>query len=170
MMDRLRNIVKDTVELNLKSCSTLLELSKGYVKALDGIIRTSGRAAENAAQGAPSSEPPRAPLLLAGEAGEDASGAFIINNPSASNLNLTFAVQGQLGADDVKVVPPSLALNAGEEAVVRVKVRLTKALDENRDYVGVVFVPALSSRVIDFVVRRLPSQAQSPRSKAAGKN
>jgi hypothetical protein len=155
MASRLGSIIADAVELQVRSVSALLDLSKGYVKALDGIIRTSGKTDGNAP--ARAAEQQRVPLLLAGEAGETAGGAFIINNPSANNLSLTFAVQGELSGDDVKVTPASLTLSAGEEAVIRVAVKLTATLVENRDYRGLVAVPGLSSQVLDFVVRRLPS-------------
>jgi hypothetical protein len=62
-----------------------------------------------------------------------------------------------LSGDDVKVTPASLTLSAGEEAVIRIAVKLTAALVENKDYRGLVAVPGLSSQVLDFVVRRLPS-------------
>jgi hypothetical protein len=178
-MERLRSIVKDTVELNLRSVSTLLTLSKDYVKALDGIIRTSGAQPEGTvpaeqpgAEPAPnaSPEPRREPLLLAGEPGEQVAGAFVINNPSADNLNLTFAVQGQIAADDVTLIPQSVSLKGGEEAVVRIKVRLTPAFEANHDYVGMVVIPGMSRQVVDFVVRCLPvapARAKASRSKAA---
>jgi hypothetical protein len=155
MASRLGSIIADAVELQVRSVSALLDLSKGYVKALDGIIRTSGKTDGNAPARAAGQQ--RVPLLLAGEAGETAGGAFIINNPSANNLSLTFAVQGELSGDDVKVMPASLTLSAGEEAVIRVAVKLTATFVENRDYRGLVAVPGLSSQVLDFVLRRLPS-------------
>jgi len=164
MMNRLRSIVTDTVELNLRSAATLLDLSKGYVKALDGIIRGSGRTDDDAP--ARAAGQPRAPLLLAGEAGETASGAFVLNNPSANNLSLTFAVQGELSGDDVRIVPPSLTLNAGEEAVIRIAVALTAKLDEGRDYRGMVAVPGLANHILDFIVRRLPATAQAGKGSA----
>jgi hypothetical protein len=181
MMERLRSIVKDTVELNLRSLSTLFTLSKEYVRALDGIVRTGGGqtdatapapAQEPTAPSAPntSPEPRRPPILLVGELAEQVSGAFLINNPSADNLNLTFAVQGQIAPDDVALVPSSVSLKAGEEAVVRIKVKLTPAFQANRDYVGMVVIPGMSRQVVDFVVRCLPAapgRAKASRSKAA---
>jgi hypothetical protein len=155
MAGRLVSILTDAVELHLKSISALLDLSKGYVKALDGIIRTSGKADDTAPSGPV--EQSRVPLLLVGETGETVGGAFIINNPSANNLSLTFAVQGELSGDEVRVAPPSLTLAAGAEAVIRIAAKLTAKLEENRDYRGVVAVPGLSNQIVDFVVRRLPS-------------
>ncbi|MEA2876666.1 MAG: hypothetical protein QOF14_1862 [Hyphomicrobiales bacterium] len=153
--ERVGAVIKDLVELHLKTWSTVFDLSKGYVRAVDGIVRQSGRAAEDAASsGGPGQR--RAPLLIAGVAGEEPSAAFVINNPSANEVAFTFAVQVQPGAEDVQVVPPSLALKANEEAVVRIKAKVTTSLEENRDYPGLVHVPGLSSQVIDFIVRRLP--------------
>jgi hypothetical protein len=183
-MNRLSDIVKGTVELNLRSVSTLLTLSKDYVKALDGIVRTSAAApadapaAEAAAvQPQPVAEPTaaapearRPPLLLAGEPGEQVSGAFIINNPSADDLNLAFAVQGQIAPKDVAIIPSSVGLKAGEETVVRVKIKLTSAFEPNRQYVGMVVIPGMARPVLDFVVLCLPaapSRAKASRAKAS---
>jgi hypothetical protein len=154
MTGRLGSVLTDIIELQLRSASALLDLSKGYVKALDGIIRTSGKKGE--ATSASAAEQPRVPLLLAGEAGETVRGAFIINNPSANDLSLALVVQGELSHEDVNVAPASLTLSAGEEAVVQVIAKLTAKLEENRDYRGVVAIPGLSNQVLDFVVRRLP--------------
>ena len=45
MASRLGSIIADAVELQVRSVSALLDLSKGYVKALDGIMdqRQDGR-------------------------------------------------------------------------------------------------------------------------------
>lgn len=159
MTSRFGSTLTSFVELQLKSVSALLELSKGYVKALDGIIRTSGKADDDAP--AKPAEPLRAPLLLAGEAGETVGGAFIINNPSANDLSLAFVVQAELSPDDVTVTPATLTLSAGGEAVIRVAAKLNARLEENRDYRGVIAVPGVSSQVLNFVARRLPPSGQS---------
>lgn len=169
MASRISSILADAVQLQINSVSALLDLSKGYVKAVGGIISNSGMT-DGSAPASPA-EQQRAPLLLAGEAGETAGGAFIINNPSANSLSLTFAVQGELSGDDVNVVPASLTLGAGEEAVIRIAVKLTAALVENRDYRGLVAVPGLSSQILAFAVRRLPSEkAGNSASKSSSSN
>src|SRR5206468_1894978 len=97
-------------------------------------------------------KPQRSPLLLVGEADQEASGAFVISNPSSNDLNLTLAVQSQLPLDHVKLMPKSLILRPGEEAIVRIKVMLDRSQVENRDYIGIVFIPGSPNRLIDFVV------------------
>src|SRR4051794_23098591 len=124
-MDRLGAVIKNLVELHLKTWSTVFDLSKGYVRAVDGIVRSSGKTQEG------DGTPRRPPLLIAGVAGEEPSAAFVINNPSANEVAFTFAVQGQLGADDVQILPSSLVLKPNEEATVRIKAKVTDTLEEN---------------------------------------
>lgn len=92
--------------------------------------------------------------------GEVAGGAFIVNNPSPTDLSLSFAVQGELPPDAVQLVPPSVSVKAGESAVIQIKVPISENLEEGRDYVGMVCVPGLSNQVVDLVVRRLPGSAE----------
>src|SRR5438270_13368306 len=110
MLSRLRRIARDTAELHLRSGSTFLGLYKEYLSALNEIVRAPEKTAERQ----------RSPLLLAGEAEQEASGAFVISNPSSNDLNVTLAVQSQLLPDAVTLMPKSLILKPAEEAIVRI--------------------------------------------------
>jgi hypothetical protein len=158
-MSRLRSIIADAVELNLRSMSALLSLSKDYVKAIDGIIRTSGKTSKGELGESAAGNAQRAPLLLAGETGQTASGAFIITNPSATDLVVAFAVQGEM-PDEVRVAPNGLVLPAAGEAVIRIMVPITSSFEENRDYRGIVTAPGLASQVATFIVRRLSGSGE----------
>jgi hypothetical protein len=158
-MTRVREIIKDTVELNLKSLSALLTLSKDYLRAVDGILRISGQ--PDSGNGGAAAEPRRAPILLVGAAGEEASGAFVLSNSAQQELGVDFAVRDQLGPGAMKLLPPSVSLAPGASAVIRLKVTIDPALEEGRDYAGLIFVPGFSNQVVDFVVRRLPHSSES---------
>ncbi|HML14664.1 MAG TPA: hypothetical protein VK456_15260 [Xanthobacteraceae bacterium] len=161
-MSRVVQIVRDVTKLNVESCSALLNLLTTYVKAVDGIIRSSVSDQPDASRqpNKTGSEPRRSPVLFAGPMGEVAGGAFIVNNPSPTDLSLSFAVQGELPPDAVQLVPPSVSVKAGESAVIQIKVPISENLEEGRDYVGMVCVPGLSNQVVDLVVRRLPGSAE----------
>ncbi len=159
-MSRLSKVVTDIVKLNVESSSAVLSLLTNYVKAVDGIIRSSGEMDAGDAPNKPASETSRPPVLLVGTAGEVAGGAFILNNTSQNDLSVTFAVQGEL-AETVQLTPTSVTLRAGESTAIRVSVPITEKFAEGRDYFGMVFVPGLSNQVVDLVVRRLPAARAS---------
>jgi hypothetical protein len=133
------------------------------VKAFEGAVREGTAAAPvppeaDAAPAAPDGQPAsrRMPILLAGELGEEASGAFALANSSDRELSVNLVVQGQFDASDVQIVPSTLSLPPGGNATIRLKLKVTSALEEGQDYFGAVLAPGLSSQAIEFVVRRLP--------------
>jgi hypothetical protein len=178
MKDKILDVLKGAVEVNLRYSSIALNLSKEYIKEFDRAVRD-GAAAKPDAKPEPAAEqqstPPtpaparRQPILLVGELDEEATGAFVLNNSSASDLNVNLMVQGELDPGQVQLVPASFVLPAGSNAVVRVKVMLSATLEEGRDYSGAVFAPGLSAQAIEFVVRRLPGAAAKPAKAKKGK-
>jgi hypothetical protein len=168
MTDRLVNAVKGVVAVNLRYTSLLLNLTKDYVKAFEGAVRDGTAAPPESPDAgtapatpatAPEGQPAaarRTPILLAGELGEEASGAFALTNSSDRELNVNLVVQGQFDASDMQIVPAALSLPPGGNATIRLKLKVTSALEEGRDYFGAVLAPGLSSQAIEFVVRRLP--------------
>jgi len=172
-MNRIGNIIQDAIEFNVRSCSASINLFKDYVQGMVNIIRSGGTTDEDLREPEPmgprveprQKAPPRPPLMLAAELGEDAGAAFILNNPTASTLDLVLSVHGDLGPQDVQLLPAALTLRAGEQALIRLKVTITQKFTEDRDYLGHVFAPGVASQVIGFVVRRLrpPHAASEPR-------
>ena len=167
MTDRLVNAVKGVVAVNLRYTSLLLNLTKDYVKAFEGAVRDGTPAAPESPEAgaapatpatAPEGQPAsrRTPILLAGELGEEASGAFALTNSSDRELNVNLVVQGQFDASDMQIVPAALSLPPGGNATIRLKLKVTSALEEGHDYFGAVLAPGLSTQAIEFVVRRLP--------------
>lgn len=169
-MSRLTDLVKGAVELNLRYTSTLLHLSKDYLKDAGQVL--SQEPAANAP--APSSDAPasaRAPLLIAGRSGDLANAAFAINNPADKEMSVHLIVQGELGDDRVRLDPARFTLAAGAGAIVRVLVPIDDKLEVGRDHSGQVVAPGLSSQGIPFIVRRLadvdePSAPVTPAAKA----
>jgi hypothetical protein len=172
MAERLVDAVKGVVAVNLRYTSLLLNLTKEYVKAFEGAVREGvsaqtgpaapvAPAAPAAAAGEPAGQPAsrRTPILLAGELGDEASGAFALANTSDKELNVNLVMQGEFDAAEVQINPSSLVLAPGANATIRLKLALTSALEEGRDYFGAVLAPGLSTQAIEFVVRRLPASA-----------
>ncbi|HXJ03438.1 MAG TPA: hypothetical protein VNH44_19615 [Micropepsaceae bacterium] len=169
MKDRLLDVLKGAVEVNLRYSSIALNLSKEYIKEFDRALRDGAAAKPTpSAEAAPEARPApprRQPILLVGQLNEEASGAFVLNNTSATELNVNLVVQGELEPSQVQLVPSTFVLAAGATAVVRLKVNLTGALEMGRDYSGAVIAPGMSAQAIEFVVRRLPGEAAAKTAK-----
>ena len=177
MAERLVDAVKGVVAVNLRYTSLLLNLTKEYVKAFEGAVREgvssqtepAAPAAPAATEGQPAGQPAsrRTPILLAAELGEEASGAFALANTSDKELNVNLVVQGEFDAAEVRIKPSALVLAPGANATIRLKLTLTSALEEGRDYFGAVLAPGLSTQAIEFVVRRLPASAPAGKKAAS---
>ncbi len=148
-MTRVTDLLKSAVELNLRYTSTLLYLSKDYLKEVNGVI------AGTPSQAPPTDQPsPRAPLLIAGRAGEVAQGAFMLTNSNAREMNVHLVVQGELSDKQVKVEPSRFTLKPEQSATVRVLVSIDDTMPLDEDRLGSVVAPG--NQAIAFVVRRLP--------------
>ena len=154
-MSRAADLLKNAVELNLKYTSTLLHLSKDYLKDAGEVITR-----ETSPPASPPPGPaPRVPLLIVGRSGETGNAAFAINNPGDKDMSVHLVVQGDLGDDRVKLDPARFALKPGEQAIVRILVPFDDRLPENQDQLGQVVAPGLSNQGVPFIVRRLPKAA-----------
>lgn len=157
-MSRVTDLLKGAVELNLRYTSTLLHLSKDYLKDAGAVISR-----DDVPAPAPGPTPaPRAPLLIAGKSGDLANGAFAINNPSEREINVHLLVQGELGDDRVRLDPARFSLQPGAGTVVRILMPIDDKLEVERDYPGTVVAPGLAAQGVPFIVRRLAGAAPSP--------
>jgi hypothetical protein len=162
MKDRLIDAIKGAVELNLRYSSVVLNLSKDYIRDFEQLVRKGVQRGDAPSDGVDKpAAVRRAPILLVGERGEIATGAFVLNNTANAELNVSLVVQGELEPGQVEVVPATLVLPPSGNAYVRLKVPLSDAMSEDRDYVGAVVAPGLSAQAIEFVVRRLPGGGAS---------
>ncbi len=164
MSGKLTDLLKGALELNLRYTSTLLHLSRDYLKDANEVVRREPAAPAPPAEPAPAQRPP---LLVAGRAGELANGAFAINNPTDKEMNVHLVVQGELGEPHVRVDPERITLQPGAGAIVRVLAAIDARLPVDRDHVGSVVAPGLSSQGVPFIVRRLPDAAGATKPPAA---
>ncbi|HEY5724154.1 MAG TPA: hypothetical protein VIT45_17730 [Allosphingosinicella sp.] len=176
--ERIIEAIKGATEVNLRYSAITLKLAREYIKELDGLVRdkVAGIEADRpngaAAGAAPERRPP---ILLVGQAGTEATGAFLLSNTAEAKLDVTLVIQGDISSAQAELVPASFAIAPGDSAVVQLKVTITEALEMGRDYAGAVVAPGLSAPPIEFVVRRLSgdppskpaSKARAPRSRPA---
>jgi len=175
-MSRVSELLKGAVELNLRYTSTLLHLSKDYLKDANDVL-TRGPSPEpepptvdpdEPAPNEPGKPPARPALLIVGRAGETGHAAFAVNNPGEKDMSVHLIVQGELDERVVQVEPARLALKQGEGAIVRILARIDEKLPVNQDLLGSIVAPGLSNQGVPFIVRRLPdastpAQDASPR-------
>jgi|GEM_PF-2233944 len=156
-MSRVTELLKGAVELNLRYTSTLLHLSKDYLKDANVVLTRGPEPAPSApsANDGGTAPTPRPPLLIVGRAGETGNGAFAINNPSDREMNVHLVVQGELDERTVSVDPARLVLKPGENAIVRILARIDDKLPVDHDHVGSVVAPGLTNQGVPFIVRRL---------------
>lgn len=153
-MSRVTDLLRSAVELNLRYTSTLLHLSKDYLKDANGVIT------REAAPDAPPAQRP--PLLVVGRSGELANGAFAINNPGEREIAVHLVLQGEVDERHVRVEPARLNLKPGEGAIVRILARIDEKLPLEQDLPGAVVAPGLSSQGVPFIVRRLADLPADP--------
>lgn len=157
-MNKVMDLLTGAIELNLRYTSTLLHLSKDYLRDANTVLRRDATASE---PGAPAPTTQRPPLLVVGRAGEIANGAFAINNPTDKEMNVQLVVQGELGEKHVRVDPERFTLPAGGGTLVRVLAPIDASLPVDQDHVGMIVAPGLSTQGVPFIVRRLPDAAGS---------
>jgi hypothetical protein len=159
-MSRVGDLLKGALELNLRYTSTLLNLSKDYLRDAN-VVLTNRMQPLPAGQANAGNAPARAPLLIVGRAGETGNAAFAINNPRDHEMNVHLMVQGELAQQVVSVDPAQLTLKPRGSAVVRILARIDDGLQPERDHLGSVVAPGLSTQGVPFIVRRLPDTAAS---------
>jgi hypothetical protein len=159
-MSRVTDLLKSAVELNLRYTSTLLHLSKDYLKDANVVLTRPPQPAPAPGDGEPSAARP--PLLVVGRSGDLANAAFAINNPSDREMNVHLLVQGELDERTVSLDPARLTLAPHAGAIVRILARIDDKLPADRDHVGSVVAPGLTSQGVPFIVRRLGDAAGAP--------
>lgn len=164
-MSRVTDLLKGAVELNLRYTSTLLHLSKDYLKDAGTVIARGPEPAPGGEE--PPSPAPRPPLLVVGHAGEVGNAAFAINNPSDREMNVHLLVQGELDERVVSVEPSRLTLAPRQGAIVRILARIDDKLPVDHDHAGSIVAPGLSNQGVPFIVRRLPGEASDSASAAS---
>lgn len=116
----------------------------------------------------PEAEASAPALVLEAEAGESATGAFVVENLLSEGMSSP-VVASAFVSEEGHELRPKLAfepevvvLAAGEQVPVRVVATIDEALETGVGYRGEVTVPGLVSRGLSVVVRRLPSKEAPP--------
>ena len=161
--DRMIEAIKGAAEVNLRYSAIVLKLAKEYVKELDGVVRNDAAPVANGADQSVATSERRPPILLVGQAGSEATGAFILNNTADTELNVGLVVQGELGPLEVTLDPARFVIAPGDSAVVQIRAKLNESMEIGRDHAGAVIAPGLAAQPITFVARRLPLQTPPKR-------
>lgn len=159
-MSRVTDLLKGAVELNLRYTSTLLHLSKDYLKDANVVLTRDPPAPAPTTPDAPVAQRP--PLLVVGRSGEVANGAFAINNPGEREMQVHLVVQGEVDERHVRVEPSRFTLKAGEGVIVRILATIDEKLPAEQDLPGAVVAPGLSNQSVPFIVRRLADVPTDP--------
>ena len=156
------------MEANLRYYEGLIGLSANYLGAVVGALgslRTPDQSAHPLVPGDPGRTASRAnapapALVLEAESGSDAMGAFLVENHLAHRVAAPIVVSafrdpaGLEVEPALKFEPQSIALEPGEQLLVRVSVRIEEQHNVGTAYRGEVSIPGLSDSRVRLVIRR----------------
>lgn len=149
-MDRkFSNTIRSASAVNLKYSAELLNLARDYVRAFGTAIAAPEPDEESKAT------PSRAPLLLAGRAGETANAAFALSSSGKLSGTVTLQVTGSFEDSVVTVEPERLSFTEDGEKIVRILAKIGKKMPAENDFIGSVIIPELDHRITNFVLRKL---------------
>ena len=153
MVDRkLSSAIRSASAVNLKYSADLLNLGRDYVRAFSAALVAPDEKKDTNTDAA------RAPLLLAGRAGETANAAFAISNSGQLSGVVTLQVTGEFADTKVSVEPERLSFDDGDgDRIVRIVAKVGRKTKADADYVGSVVIPELDHRITNFVLRKLPA-------------
>lgn len=167
---KISELIKGALKVNLSYSATLLNLSKDYLREMsEAVISQQQSATPNArkqfdgdrdTQTPSSPKKPasdhRIPLILAGRTGETANAAMAITNTSGQSGAVTLIIRGNFPGMQVQMDPELLSMEVGEASIIRVLAAISGDVPVDTDYPGEVFIQELNLKVADFVIRRLP--------------
>lgn len=153
--DDIVDLIKSAAEVNLRYSGIALGLVREYIKEFNGVLRDRP-VTEEVWASTDGQLLRRAPILLVGRAGTQASGAFMLNNTGEAELAVNLVAQGEFDPRGTEFDPAHFTLAPQASAVVQLRVAITAEMEVDRDYTGVVVAPSLAVQPIEYVVRRLP--------------
>jgi hypothetical protein len=161
-LGRLGETLKAAIDLNGRYYGALLQLSTEYLRSLGNMLTEVVEQSPSVSAGnsPPASQGMTPPMLLAAHAGEEARGAFMIENTLRQAVTARVVVSGAGAAGRAVVEPESVGLKPGEECVVQIAVAIDDRVVPGRDEPGEIAIPQLASRTVPFVVRRLADSDQ----------
>jgi hypothetical protein len=173
-MSALENILRQSLELNLRYYSAVTNLAVSYYKDLATLlVDLRGSQAKPQAQPAPPPPPQAAQavarpaqqagvMVLEGEAGSQALGVFLIANNMAQEVSAR-VVASEFADAGARTIHPRftfdpevIVLAPSEQLLVRVITEIDPALEPGVRYSGEFAVPELPGTRIPIVIRRRP--------------
>jgi hypothetical protein len=154
-------VFRRAAKANMQYVEGLGRVFSEYVNALTGIFRDLPPGARSAWKEIV--QRPAPALVLEGQAGERARGAFMVDNRLGRAVTAPVQVSPFSDAAGVPVAlamdiePRSLSLPPGGQALVEVFVAISDSLGPGASYRGEISVPGLADRSIPILVRRLPT-------------
>src|SRR2546423_7096496 len=159
------------MEANLRYYEGLIGLSADYLGAVLGTLgqfRLPQPAVRQpaASGGAPAAAPdvhvhsPAPALVLEAQPGRAAMGAFLVENHLAERVVapiVTSAFRDPAGREvrpQLRFDPESIALNPGEQILVRVAAAIDAGIEAGTTYRGEVSIPGLSNSRVRLAIRR----------------
>jgi hypothetical protein len=105
-------------------------------------------------------------VVLQGAPGEEASGAFLLQNLRQEPVKATVLPTGFVNVDgervdvELRLAPSRVVLDANEETVVEVMVSIPDDLPEGQQLQGAIHVPGLTTALVPVLIRtQLPEAA-----------
>lgn len=193
----LDQIFRRALEANARYYEALGQVTTDYLKALAGVVgefrlpsqlggRAAGLGAARPVAAPPAPVAPTDPvkaasaMVLEGVAGQEAVGAFMVQNHFSQKVAAPVVVSAFLDPSGAELrpalafEPDVVALEAGEQVLVRVTASIDERLRPGIAYRGEVAVPGLSGDRVPLVLRRRVAasegaKAPGTRAKAAPK-
>ena len=166
---------RDAADASLRYWGALGRLALESVTALVPLV-TELRPGEAVQAAAPSSRAPAArTILVEAEAGQSATGVFLLENTTSQQLSIPVSVSSFHDPDgrEVEVAvafrPDTILLDPADQLVVQVTAVVDETLEPDVRYHAEISVPGLSGTRIPIVVRRRASAARRTRGQAKPK-
>lgn len=164
---KMEDLWRRAVDMNLRYYTAAGKLALDYMLDVVGAV-TEIQGAQTATPDTAQPEPgaasaPRAAtpqMVLEAAAGEDAVGAFLVENSLSDGVEATVVAgtfiqeSGKRAKAKFTFDPPSVKLQPGEQILVRVSARITQDMAVGARYYGEFLIPAIRGTRIPVVLRR----------------
>jgi hypothetical protein len=176
--------LRRALEANARYYEALGQLTADYLKTLVGVLgelRLPARFdVRQPAPAAPAPPPTPAPaMVLEAARGQTAAGAFMVQNRLTQKVSAPVVASafldpsGHEARPALSFDPDVVALDPGEQVLVRVTARIDDRLEAVVAYRGEVTIPCLSGDRVQLVLRRRPaangSDTAAPRRRRKGR-
>lgn len=157
-------MMKRAVQANAKFYKGWMDLTLEYVRGMSAILGGEPEQATPVAE----MDASAGALVMEGEAGETARGAFLVTNDLGRTLSCEFvsspfndALGARFGAKPV-FDPPRIELAPGEQRVVKVAMAIDPAMSAGVGYSGEFSIAGMDGFAVAVVMRRLhPAEERS---------